>query len=248
MEPTLTRNFDGYICNFRGVYSYLSNFYEAPFYISCPTNGLEGPWKTVEHFFQAAKTADVEGAREIMDSPDAQSAKRMGHCVELIPGWEEVKYELMYRGVYNKFKQNPHLAVKLLSTGAHILVEGNTWYDATWGVPTNAGVMGANLLGEVLMAVREQLIRGYLLEAISYRKDHQYGPSGHVLAVSQTQANAHPTLNKCAHLARIDLNDPEAVDAFMIEVMHMDGGAGLLMFDPETEDFYYYDTDDADFI
>ena len=48
----------------------------------------------------------------------------------------------------------PELKQKLLETGNTELVEGNTWGDTFWGV---YNVEGENILGRLLMKVREEL-------------------------------------------------------------------------------------------
>lgn len=52
------------------------------------------------------------------------------------------------------------LRQKLFNTQPHILVEGNTWHDQTWGdctCPQHAYISGQNMLGQMLMTVREEL-------------------------------------------------------------------------------------------
>ena len=62
----------------------------------------------------------------------------------------------MLNVVRAKFDQHPDLAQKLLETGDEELVEGNTWGDRYWGV---CGGKGKNMLGKILMRVREELRR-----------------------------------------------------------------------------------------
>lgn len=45
---------------------------------------------------------------------------------------------------------------QFLSTGDAELVEGNTWNDTWWGVNATTG-KGKNMLGRLLMQVREEL-------------------------------------------------------------------------------------------
>ena len=49
---------------------------------------------------------------------------------------------------------SPDLKEKLLSTGDRYLVEGNSWGDVYWGV---CGGKGINMLGKLLMQIREEL-------------------------------------------------------------------------------------------
>ena len=69
----------------------------------------------------------------------------------------------MYDGVYAKFSQNPELKTQLLATGEKVLVEASP-YDKIWGIGfnksdalTSKAKWGQNLLGKVLMEVRNKL-------------------------------------------------------------------------------------------
>ena len=85
---------------------------------------------------------------------DPSSAKRKGRRVKLRDDWEEVKDQIMYEIVLNKFSQNEELRKKLIATGDEYLTEGNTWHDTYWGVCNGKG---KNKLGKILMQVREEL-------------------------------------------------------------------------------------------
>lgn len=81
-------------------------------------------------------------------------AKRLGRRVKLRDDWEEVKELVMYEICYHKFNQNPDIKRMLLNTGDAELIEGNTWGDCIWGVCNG---VGNNLLGKILMRVRNEL-------------------------------------------------------------------------------------------
>ena len=55
----------------------------------------------------------------------------------------------------NKFSE-PDLAARLLATGSTELIEGNNWNDTFWGVCRGRG---RNMLGQLLMEVREEIAR-----------------------------------------------------------------------------------------
>lgn len=135
------------INEFRGDYYFLSNFYNAPVAYEGTT------YKNSEAAFQAAKCADVK-ERGSFAQLSASDAKRAGRRVKLRQDWETVKYSVMYEIVLKKFEQNDYLRQRLLDTGYAFLEEGNTWGDTTWG--TVNGV-GNNVLGVILMRVREEL-------------------------------------------------------------------------------------------
>lgn len=79
--------------------------------------------------------------------------------------WSKVREQMMYDSIYLKFSQYSDLKKKLLDTGDKILVEG-TPFDPIWGVMIKwdddkildeKNWKGLNLLGKVLMKVREDL-------------------------------------------------------------------------------------------
>lgn len=140
------------INKFEGEYAFLSNFYPSPFVY----DGIEYP--TVEHFFQAAKTTDLSKRKEIAAAPTPGQAKRMGRQVKLRPDWEEVKIDVMMKGLRHKFAI-PKFREMLLATGDEELTEGNTWHDRAWGrcMCDKCGGQGQNLLGRLLMKLREEI-------------------------------------------------------------------------------------------
>lgn len=140
------------IDSFAGDYEFLSNFYCSPFTI----DGIVYP--TVEHYFQAQKTLNMDERQVISNASTPGRAKRMGRNVNLRPDWEEVKDSVMRIGLVVKFS-NPTMREKLLATGDEELVEGNYWHDNYWGSCncTRCSNHGKNTLGKMLMALREEL-------------------------------------------------------------------------------------------
>ena len=144
------------ILRFRGKYSFLSNFYPC----EVEYEGLVYP--SVENAYQASKTAPHRRRKFLGISP--MEAKRLGRKVPLLQGWESRKVDVMRELVWKKFSQNEELKKKLLETGDAILIEGTTWGDEFWGVnlwkkDENSpwGYKGKNVLGQILMEVREKL-------------------------------------------------------------------------------------------
>ena len=176
----LLANSRGCVNHFRDEYKFLSNFYTDPRLVIKDYEGNE--FKSAEAMFQSYKTTDPkERAKFAKMGP--KEAKAAGRKVKLRPDWEEIKCEVMFYVVYQKFSQNAFLARKLLETSGMRLVEGNTWGDKFWGaiptkVPTNdteATVLaGENHLGQILMKVRriqlDQSIPLYM------KDDHHDGP------------------------------------------------------------------------
>lgn len=147
------------IDNFSGPWDFLSNFSRHGFKI----NDIWFP--TVEHWYQANKTCvgDVEMFMEIATASTPGRAKRLGQTVKLRPDWEERKVDVMLEGVKEKFKQNRELIVMLSATREKLLVEGNHWHDNIWGdcsCEKCKHIIGKNLLGNVLMYVRDLIQKG----------------------------------------------------------------------------------------
>lgn len=133
------------VTEFRGKYSFLSNFYEAP----VTYNGVT--YKNNEAAFQAQKCPSR--AHEFSNlSPNI--AKSLGRRILLRSDWEQIKEQVMYEICVAKFTQNPDLMSQLLQTEG-IIEEGNYWHDTTWGVDLKTG-QGHNKLGKILMRIREE--------------------------------------------------------------------------------------------
>ncbi len=140
------------IDKFREEYFFLSNFYEAEV-------AFEGKlYPTVEHAFQAAKTLDEQEKEDIRTATAPIKAKQKGQNVTLRKEWEEIKVDIMYQLLSAKF-QNPILRGKLIATGERELIEGNTWGDTFWGASEGKG---ENMLGKLLMKVREDILKSFL--------------------------------------------------------------------------------------
>ena len=141
------------IDNFKGEYYFLSNFYPA----HTEYEGLK--YLNSEAAFQAAKCKD-ENIRILFTKLPPNQAKSKGRKVELRDNWDDIRDEVMYDIVYNKFLQNEDLKEKLLNTGGIYLEEGNWWHDNYWG-QCNCyrcrNIHGLNKLGKILMQVRDEL-------------------------------------------------------------------------------------------
>lgn len=135
------------IDNFDGKYAFLSNFFPAPIHDA----GITYP--TVEHYFQAMKSLNIDERRKMAAAPSPGQAKRLGREVKLRPDWNEIKNMFMYMALWEKFS-DPYLRELLLNTGDEELVEGNWWGDTYWGVCNG---IGENHLGKLLMTVRKNI-------------------------------------------------------------------------------------------
>ena len=130
---------------FRGEYGFLSNMYD------CKLIYNDIAYLNSESAFQAQK--DISRVHEFQYLSGTQ-AKKLGKQVSLRSDWDKVKLVIMYEILLAKFTQNINLKEKLLSTGDSLLVEGNWWNDQFWGVAYGKGL---NMLGRLLMKIREEL-------------------------------------------------------------------------------------------
>ena len=142
------------INEFKGEYSFLSNFYHCDFVYEGFT------YHTAEAAFQAQKcsTEEKKIRYTLVNSPVI--AKRMGKREPGLPeNWNEISYDIMKKILTAKFSV-PEMKEKLLATGDATLVEGNKHNDNLWGqcvcercIARN--VTGQNRLGKILMEVRD---------------------------------------------------------------------------------------------
>ena len=143
---------------------YLSNWYDSPFVSEGKT------FQNSEQYFMYQKAVlfnDMEAAKKIMEAETPKEYKKLGRTVQGFNSeiWEQNRENVMFDGVLLKFCQNEDLKQKLLATGDAVLVEASP-YDRIWGIgmrkadaekisPENW--KGLNLLGKVLMKVRETI-------------------------------------------------------------------------------------------
>ena len=110
---------------------------------------------------------DDDTARAIMNADHPREQKRLGKIVRNFDErtWSSLCREVAKKGNVAKFSQNPVLKEYLLSTGDSQLAEASA-YDKKWGIGQSADNptalnpdrwTGENLLGRVLMEVRELL-------------------------------------------------------------------------------------------
>lgn len=113
-------------------------------------------WRTVEHYFQAQKFAGKKQEEEIRRAFTPKQAAQIGRDRKnpLRNDWEKVKVSIMKEALIAKFTQHKDLREILLKTEDALLVE-YTQKDSFWG---DGGYgHGLNMLGKLLMEVREEL-------------------------------------------------------------------------------------------
>lgn len=131
-------------------YGDFSNFAEYPIRIDGVT------WPTTEHYFQAQKFEDAAYRQHIRRASSPMEAARMGRDrkMKLRRDCESAKVSVMHTALLAKFRQHDELRTLLLSTGDAKLVE-HTDNDDYWG--DGGDGRGRNMLGQLLMRVRETL-------------------------------------------------------------------------------------------
>ena len=141
--------------SFTGEYRFLSNFWLCKIMFE----GVEYP--STEHAYVAAKTLKQEDRIKISKIETAGKAKRYGREVLLRDDWDSVKLLIMEDLLRYKFTHHKNLKEKLLATYPKYLKEGNYHNDKIWGVCLKTGE-GTNLLGKILMNVRDELLDGLI--------------------------------------------------------------------------------------
>lgn len=141
------------ITEFKGDYRWLSNFQVLQ--TAMLVEGIVYP--TVEHYYVAMKTLDLNARETVSLLPSAGQAKRYGKTLQMRDDWESVRLEIMLGALRFKFSDhNSILRDLLIQTGDLEIQEGNWWGDKFWGVCLKTG-KGENHLGRLIMQVRTEI-------------------------------------------------------------------------------------------
>lgn len=149
---------------FYGYRDYLSNHY------SCSFHWMGKKFNSAEQafmWFKASKFGDHEIADKLLQETFPPRCKKLGRQVRNFneTTWTDVKGPMMENILMAKFRCNEALKHRLLNTEGYILVEASPG-DTYWGVgmdENNSDISdtrnwkGRNVLGHVLMNVREML-------------------------------------------------------------------------------------------
>lgn len=154
---------DGIVLFWGGI---LSNWYKVDFTLDGIT------YNCVEQYMMAEKARvfdDPNSLVLIMSKNSPRDQKAQGRKVKNFDAtiWTECCLERCLPGVREKFLQNKSLAEMLISTGDKTIAEASP-YDKIWGIglaPDDPLALdqvnwaGTNLLGELLMIVRDEIRR-----------------------------------------------------------------------------------------
>lgn len=148
----------------KNVNGEFSNHYVREFKVNGNT------FSCVEQYMMAQKALifrDFETFNKVMNSKNPVEMKHLGREVKNFNAekWDGVKVKVVKRAVMAKFSQNWDLRELLLETGDKLIAESNPM-DRVWGIgicKSDKDVMnkmeewGENLLGKIMMEVREEL-------------------------------------------------------------------------------------------
>ena len=143
---------------------YLSNWFLSEFTVGGIT------FSSMEQYMMYEKAVlfkDQTTAEKILQTDDVAEIKALGRTVQNFDEkvWVKKREGIVYRGVSEKFRQNPELAEKLEKTGEEIIAECAV-KDRIWGIGLSMTDeyrfcvdkwRGQNLLGKILMRVREDI-------------------------------------------------------------------------------------------
>ena len=143
---------------------YLSNWFLSEFTVGGIT------FSSMEQYMMYEKAVlfkDQTTAEKILQMDDVAKIKALGRTVQNFDDkvWTKERGGIVYRGISEKFRQNPELAEKLEKTGEEIIAECAV-KDRIWGIGLSMKDegrfsidkwRGQNLLGRILMRVREDI-------------------------------------------------------------------------------------------
>lgn len=137
-----------------GEHGFLSNLYPGHLI-------FEGKrFECAEYAYQFGKPADPKIAEWLMTAPTPSLCAQVAHSLfpwQVRPDWSQIKVDRMRAVLRAKFRFRPVMIEMLLATGDAVLIEDSKT-DAFWGVGKKGS--GRNMLGELLMQVRQELRGG----------------------------------------------------------------------------------------
>ena len=119
-------------------------------------------YATAEHAYQAGKPAKDVVRDWILSAPSPSLLAMAAHGLyswDVVPNWANIKFDRMRRVLHAKFSQHPDLAKLLTETKNARLVESGrvpNSVNKTWG---EVNGKGQNMLGKLLMELREELAK-----------------------------------------------------------------------------------------
>lgn len=133
-------------------YGWLANFSNHNIQVEAKT------FKTVEHYYQSQKFTNGIIKYLIINSPTPQIAKSLARTFRYLRknNWAYIKNDIMYKAIKYKFTQHQDLRKLLVNTDRSELIEKSD-RDYYWGIGKSG--LGENIMGKLLMKLREELIK-----------------------------------------------------------------------------------------
>jgi N-glycosidase YbiA len=129
-------------------YGFMGNYSRYRFYV------YDRWWSCVEAPYQAMKTFDRAEQDAIQQAKTSNEARLLGQKVSFRSDWDQVKDSVMKECLMAKFLQHKDIRDQLMATGQEELIEDSP-VDYYWGCGKDGS--GKNMLGKLLMEVREEL-------------------------------------------------------------------------------------------
>lgn len=113
-------------------------------------------WPTAEHAYQAAKFESEQAVQAILACRSAHAAKKLAGKLnlEVRPGWDLVKLDVMEIILRAKLEQHEYVRKKLGQSRGLILIEDSA-KDSFWG--RGPDWRGQNNLGKLWMKIRDDV-------------------------------------------------------------------------------------------
>lgn len=155
-----------------GELGYLANYSNHGF----TKNGVF--YKTVEHYYQSEKFDDPDIKNKIINADTPKEASNIGRDRNLkrIYDFKSIKNQVMFDGILEKFRQNRDIAYKLIETRNKKIAEA-TIDEYYWGIGKDKS--GKNVIGDILVRVRERIKEEILDSIISKCKNKEVYVLGH---------------------------------------------------------------------
>ncbi len=187
-------------------------------------------------------------AEQIMQTSDPSECKKIAG--QKFPEfnseiWEKTCYTIVKRGVKAKFAQNENILKTLLKTGNELIAECSP-YDKKWGIGIDiddpdrlivSNWKGQNLLGRILMEVREELREELLLSTDGKLKHIEARPLEPIAEWNMLAGELQriPQYHNAIHAFSDTLQDQHTHDCFLYGyslqdwdiAMHVNMGGGL---------------------
>ena len=206
-------------------YGCFSNWYPAEFKYAGRRYASVGQYM----MYQKASTFGKHDLAEaIMRTDDPAECKKLGRTKfpEFDSAiWDSVRKQIVKRGVKAKFRQNEDMLAELLSTESALLAECSS-YDTIWGI--GIGIedgtwhnvekwKGRNLLGRILMEVRDELGREKLLSERGFVQidDTYYTSAIPEWRMRPCELNRIPPFHQAIHAYSDTITDKHARNAFL---------------------------------